>query len=733
MQGSLLSSRASRIVFTALLVCLGSTLKLKAQTIIHVPADQPSIQAAITAAQPGDTVLVSPGTYVENINFQGEAVTVASSDGPGVTTIDGHLGNDSVVKFTSGEGNGSVLKGFTITRGNSFFNAGGITINNSSPIVDGNVITGNQTCDSGAGMQVQFSSAIVRNNTITNNVRASCSGGTGGGGILIGGAGSAQILNNTIANNSMPNTADGGGISLNAAGTPTIAGNTITANFASGNGGGIAMGNQSDANITNNLIYGNTSQGKGGGVYFLVPGGARGPFLVNNTIANNSAASGSAVFADGFDTTTKLINNIFFSNSISPVVCGNFTNGQPIISSNDAFSPAASGFSGVCTNLNGASGNLSADPLFVNVAAGNFRLTSGSPAIDGGSNSAPNLPAQDLDGHTRIAFGNASTCSNTVDQGAYEFSLTTSPAATLSASTLDFGIVAVGTTTVAQSLTYTGTQGCVSAPTITVSGDYHETDNCSAVLGTGASCTIQVTFSPAASGTRPGTLTVSSGSLTANATLSGQGGAAIASLAPGNMDFGNQLLATTSAGRVLTLTNSGNTALQVNGITVSGDFAQTNNCPASVAAGASCSISITFTPTSSGTRNGTVVISSNGGPASAGLTGFGITDFRVTASPASATVKAGSSAQSTITVSALGSSLSNAVNLSCSGLPTGAACAFSPGTIQAGVASGSSTVTISTSSSSGGKNPTPHGTYTITIRAASSQFTHSTVISLTVR
>ena len=63
------------------------------------------------------------------------------------------LGNDSVVKFTSGEGNGSVLKGFTITGGNSFFNAGGITINNSSPIQRD---TGNQTCDSGAGMQVQI-------------------------------------------------------------------------------------------------------------------------------------------------------------------------------------------------------------------------------------------------------------------------------------------------------------------------------------------------------------------------------------------------------------------------------------------------------------------------------------------------------------------------------------------------------------------------------------------------
>src|SRR5438132_13793840 len=76
---------------------------LRAQQTLHVPADQPTIQAAINAASNGDTVLVSPGIYVENINFNGKAITVTSSGGPSVTIIDGGQ-RGSVVTFFSGEG-----------------------------------------------------------------------------------------------------------------------------------------------------------------------------------------------------------------------------------------------------------------------------------------------------------------------------------------------------------------------------------------------------------------------------------------------------------------------------------------------------------------------------------------------------------------------------------------------------------------------------------------------------
>ena len=79
--------RALLPALTALL-CLGHS-SAWTQNTIHVPADQPTIQAGINAAQNGDTVLVAPGTYNESIDFSGKAITVMSSDGPATTIIDG--------------------------------------------------------------------------------------------------------------------------------------------------------------------------------------------------------------------------------------------------------------------------------------------------------------------------------------------------------------------------------------------------------------------------------------------------------------------------------------------------------------------------------------------------------------------------------------------------------------------------------------------------------------------
>src|SRR6266481_2840663 len=76
---------------------------LRAQQTINVPTNQPTIQAAINAANNGDTVLVAPGTSTENINFNGKAITVTSSGGPSVSIIDGGA-KGSVVTFFSGEG-----------------------------------------------------------------------------------------------------------------------------------------------------------------------------------------------------------------------------------------------------------------------------------------------------------------------------------------------------------------------------------------------------------------------------------------------------------------------------------------------------------------------------------------------------------------------------------------------------------------------------------------------------
>src|SRR5207249_4454538 len=96
-------------------------------------------------------------------------------------------------------------------------------------------------------------------------------------------------------------------------------------------------------------------------------------------------------------------------------------------------------------------------------------------------------------------------------------------------------------------------------------------------------------------------------------------------LSPSSLSFPSQLVNTTSAVQTVTLTNTGTAALSVTSIVASGDFMQTNTCGTSVAAGANCAISVTFTPTATGTRTGAITITDNaaGSPQSANLTGTG--------------------------------------------------------------------------------------------------------------
>jgi len=224
-------------------------------------------------------------------------------------------------------------------------------------------------------------------------------------GILVSGAGTAQVLNNVIRGNRSDR--DGGGISLWAAGTPTVSANVISNNSMSvGVGGGISLVNQSDALITNNFIVGNSAI-YGGGIAWLVPFGPPGPTVVNSTIAGNSALRGSAVLADGFDAATKLTSNVLMGSGSQTVVECDASNdpNPPLIAYNDAFN-ADSGplYGGICSDQTGQNGNISADPLFIDPAAGNYHLQQRSPAVDAGLNAG--APATDVDGDPRPLDGN---------------------------------------------------------------------------------------------------------------------------------------------------------------------------------------------------------------------------------------------------------------------------------------------------------------------------------------
>src|ERR1041384_187789 len=129
---------------------------------IRVPADYASIQQAIAAAAPGDTVLVAPGTYGDNLTFLGKAITVVSEAGPAVTVIDGNSAGP-VVGFTQGEPRTAVLRGFTVRHGASTFGGGGVLVQNSSPTIADNWIVSNGAC-TGAGVYSNFASPLIQNN-----------------------------------------------------------------------------------------------------------------------------------------------------------------------------------------------------------------------------------------------------------------------------------------------------------------------------------------------------------------------------------------------------------------------------------------------------------------------------------------------------------------------------------------------------------------------------------------
>jgi Right handed beta helix region len=401
-------------------------------TTRRVPADHPTIQAAINASANGDTVLIAPGTYTENINFAGKAIRVTSEGGPQVTIIDGNQ-IATVVTFNSGEGLSSELSGLTLQNGAPRFgigNGGGVNIQNSSPTITNNIVVNNSASE-GGGIRVGGGSPIISNNRITNNTTGGFGGGIFaggsspiirenlitentagfGGGIAMLGTSSAQILNNSIVSN----TAQfGGGIELFASGPVTIRSNLISRNEAQG-GGGIEMVNDSPAVIVQNLIVKNRASSSGGGISWGNQPGA----VINNTIADNDAPDGSGIFG-GFSIGAIFINNIVVAKAGQVAFSGFSSNSIPtVFKSNNVFSPQGAAYGVNLPDQTGMNGNISADPLFADALNDNYHLLPGSPSIDAGDNAAPNLPATDFDGDPRILDGNGDGLA-IVDQGVDE-------------------------------------------------------------------------------------------------------------------------------------------------------------------------------------------------------------------------------------------------------------------------------------------------------------------------
>lgn len=206
------------------------------------------------------------------------------------------------------------------------------------------------------------------------------------------------------------------------------------------------------------------------------------------------------------------------------------------------------------------------------------------------------------------------------------------PVATLSPTSVNFGSQAVGTssTPVPVTLTNTGDSNLIVSG-VKLSGvnraDFSQTNNCRTSLVPQASCTINVTFTPSAAGSRAASLMVTDNAADSpqSVSLAGTGIAPAVQLSAGSLSFGTQLVGTTSGPQGVSITNSGTAPLIFTGFTVTGDFAQTNNCGSSLGSAGVCTVSVTFSPSAGWGRGGNLVIAdnANGSPQVVVLVGMG--------------------------------------------------------------------------------------------------------------
>jgi Beta-propeller repeat/Abnormal spindle-like microcephaly-assoc'd, ASPM-SPD-2-Hydin len=274
------------------------------------------------------------------------------------------------------------------------------------------------------------------------------------------------------------------------------------------------------------------------------------------------------------------------------------------------------------------------------------------------------------------------------------------PAVSLSPSALQYASLQVGSTSPAQTVLLRNMgSSALSIPSITFSGDFAGTNNCGTSVPAAGSCTLSITFTPTAAGPRSGAVVIrdtaagSPHSITLNGTATGLP----ATLAPASLTFASQQIGTSSAAQSATVSNGGSGVLTIANIQATGDYTETNNCPTQLPSAASCTINVTFSPTAAGARNGALTVSDDAvaSPQTENLTGVG-SDFSVTSSPNSDTIKSGSAASYNLTISPLGGSFAYAVQLTCSGAPAQASCSVSPSTVTPGTNTAASTLSITT-------------------------------------
>ena len=280
------------------------------------------------------------------------------------------------------------------------------------------------------------------------------------------------------------------------------------------------------------------------------------------------------------------------------------------------------------------------------------------------------------------------------------------PMAVVSPSLLAFGTVATGATSGSMAITVTNggnsplrvTDAATTAP-FSIAGQV-----CPSALVRLANCEIPVVFAPSTPGQQNGQVAIQEDAVNSKSLVLVTGTAVTPSLTstPGSLSFSGEAVGSTSAAQTVTLTNTSSVAVAITSVTASGPFAVTSQCGASLATAATCSIAVTFTPTTVGQQTGSLTITDNavGSPQNIALTGSGVAALSVTpraGGSISATVASGAAATYALVLTA-GPGVSGTSSLACSGAPANATCTIAPSSLALSAGgSGNFSVTVTTS------------------------------------
>jgi hypothetical protein len=355
-----------------------------------------TIGHAIPQAVAGDAILVAAGTYNESLticqplSLQGGYESAAWTRDLSLyeTVADGVAGPQPVVWFQPGS-DGALLDGFTVTGGDE---QGGIVVDSAVvDIANCHVADNHNEPEWGGGVHVKNGATVViSQTTIIHN----SSGSAGGLGVLWD---SDVTLVDSVVGDNWTTWGAGGGIGVWFGATLTVSDSIISDNTTPTSGGGIHISDGAELKrMTNSLVIGNRASGGGAGV----DNWQSRATLMNVTLADNLCSAGESCAAGlsstGAESVVTVTNSILALNGGDDLQCDE---GTCIVS-----------YSDIGEGLWPGTGNISGDPVFADLAGGDYHLLGPSPCIDKGT--PVGAPPYDLDGTPRDAEP---------DMGAYEF------------------------------------------------------------------------------------------------------------------------------------------------------------------------------------------------------------------------------------------------------------------------------------------------------------------------